>query len=185
MKFWKYALLGMVLTLSNSLNAASLHPEYMQWDWETSEFNVALEDSIEMWGVLTNTADFSLGIELNGYGYDPGTLIVTSSVNAGNPYNMQFNYAALDTLDFYDDRLMPGDSVRFLFGTLTPNENITAGSYSTGSFSLSFLTSPQHTDPQALSNITVNVNAVPLPAAVWLFGSGLIGLVGFARCKKV
>ena len=30
---------------------------------------------------------------------------------------------------------------------------------------------------------TVNVNAVPVPAAAWLFGSGLIGLVGIARRK--
>lgn len=29
-----------------------------------------------------------------------------------------------------------------------------------------------------------NVGAVPVPAAVWLFGSGLIGLVGIARRKK-
>lgn len=29
-----------------------------------------------------------------------------------------------------------------------------------------------------------DVSAVPIPAAVWLFGSGLIGLVGFARRKK-
>lgn len=28
------------------------------------------------------------------------------------------------------------------------------------------------------------VNAVPVPAAVWLFGSGLIGLVGIARRRK-
>lgn len=31
---------------------------------------------------------------------------------------------------------------------------------------------------------TVSVSAVPVPAAVWLFGSGLIGLIGFARRKK-
>ncbi len=28
-----------------------------------------------------------------------------------------------------------------------------------------------------------NISAVPLPAAAWLFGSGIIGLVGFARRK--
>ena len=32
-------------------------------------------------------------------------------------------------------------------------------------------------------NVTT-VSAVPVPAAVWLFGSGLIGLAGFARRKK-
>ncbi|MGB5398541.1 MAG: VPLPA-CTERM sorting domain-containing protein [Gammaproteobacteria bacterium] len=26
---------------------------------------------------------------------------------------------------------------------------------------------------------------MPVPAAVWLFGSGLIGLIGIARRKKV
>lgn len=31
----------------------------------------------------------------------------------------------------------------------------------------------------------VVVSAVPVPAAVWLFGSGLIGLAGFARRKNV
>jgi len=30
----------------------------------------------------------------------------------------------------------------------------------------------------------VNLTAVPVPAAVWLFGSGLLGLVGMARRKK-
>ena len=32
-------------------------------------------------------------------------------------------------------------------------------------------------------NATITVSAVPVPAAVWLFGSGLIGLVGIARRK--
>lgn len=30
----------------------------------------------------------------------------------------------------------------------------------------------------------VVVTAVPVPAAVWLFGSGRLGLIGFARKKK-
>jgi len=34
------------------------------------------------------------------------------------------------------------------------------------------------------SPFTLDLVAVPLPAAVWLFGTGLIGLVGFARQKR-
>lgn len=32
---------------------------------------------------------------------------------------------------------------------------------------------------------TITTQVVPVPAAVWLFGSGLIGLVGIARRKRV
>jgi hypothetical protein len=32
---------------------------------------------------------------------------------------------------------------------------------------------------------TTSVTVVPIPAAAWLFGSGLIGLMGLARRKKV
>ena len=35
-----------------------------------------------------------------------------------------------------------------------------------------------------VSTDIVNTEVVPVPAAVWLFGSGLIGLVGIARRKK-
>jgi len=34
-------------------------------------------------------------------------------------------------------------------------------------------------------DLTGNVSAVPVPAAVWLFGSGLLGLAGLARRRKV
>jgi hypothetical protein len=33
------------------------------------------------------------------------------------------------------------------------------------------------------ANFELFVSQVPLPAAAWLFGSGLIGLIGFARRK--
>lgn len=32
---------------------------------------------------------------------------------------------------------------------------------------------------------TVNMSAVPVPAALWLFGSGLLGLAGIARGRKI
>ncbi len=35
-----------------------------------------------------------------------------------------------------------------------------------------------------LDNVMVQVTPVPLPAAVWLFGSGLLGLIGFAYKKR-
>ena len=36
-------------------------------------------------------------------------------------------------------------------------------------------------DPITGSTLAIDVQVVPVPAAVWLFGSGLIGLVGVAR----
>ena len=39
-------------------------------------------------------------------------------------------------------------------------------------------------DTFAITSQTVQLTTVPVPAAVWLFGSGLIGLVGFAKRKK-
>ncbi len=38
---------------------------------------------------------------------------------------------------------------------------------------------------QSLGNVTLtNISAVPIPAAAWLFGSGLLGLIGFSKRKK-
>lgn len=36
----------------------------------------------------------------------------------------------------------------------------------------------------SVGELTYNVSAVPVPPAVWLFGSGLLGLVGVARRKQ-
>ena len=35
-----------------------------------------------------------------------------------------------------------------------------------------------------LDTTNLTINAIPIPAAIWLFGSGLIGLVGIARRKR-
>jgi hypothetical protein len=38
--------------------------------------------------------------------------------------------------------------------------------------------------PNFNANLTATPDPVPIPAAVWLFGSGLLGLVGVARRRK-
>ena len=45
-------------------------------------------------------------------------------------------------------------------------------------------TAPFKDQTPAFAGVMVPVAAVPVPAAVWLFGSGLLGLVGVARRKK-
>ena len=41
----------------------------------------------------------------------------------------------------------------------------------------------QSSHPEPYGSYLVRVQAVPVPAAVWLFGSGLVGLIGVARRK--
>lgn len=54
---------------------------------------------------------------------------------------------------------------------------------SLGNFLALNITGDGTTTTTALHKIS-NVSAVPLPAAAWLFGSGILGLVGLARRKK-
>ena len=39
-------------------------------------------------------------------------------------------------------------------------------------------------DIDAVGAISSAAPVIPIPAAVWLFGSGLLGLIGIARRKK-
>jgi hypothetical protein len=56
-----------------------------------------------------------------------------------------------------------------------------------GGLNISFMTTANmgvaFTSDQVLSGDVVN-QPVPIPPALWLFGSGLLGLVGIARRKK-
>ncbi len=62
--------------------------------------------------------------------------------------------------------------------------NYTGGSLM-GSYTGGFLDGNFSADGSAVNAMVAEVQAVPVPAAVWLFGSGLLGLVGIARRKKV
>jgi hypothetical protein len=77
-----------------------------------------------------------------------------------------------------------GESMEFFFlaqnGTL-PGGNITTVRYGNTE---GFATWTLNTDSSFAYMAPNAVSAVPVPAAVWLFGSGLLGLVGISRRKK-
>jgi len=72
---------------------------------------------------------------------------------------------------------------RLLIAVSTPqNYGITYTFYfPLGTFMSTGITNTQYSPDATLSVVDTNV---PIPAAVWLFGSGLLGLVGIARRKK-
>jgi hypothetical protein len=60
-----------------------------------------------------------------------------------------------------------GDTYTLIYSATMPNpNNMTFG------------------DTQYLLNLTGTISAVPIPSAIWLFGSGLIALSGFSRRRK-
>ena len=64
---------------------------------------------------------------------------------------------------------------------------ITASLLTVGTHELTFTSGPDFNnefDDYMFQNVTLEYSPVPIPASVWLFGSGLIGLVGFARKRK-
>ena len=37
---------------------------------------------------------------------------------------------------------------------------------------------------ELIVDVASGISPVPIPAAVWLFGTGLLGLIGFSKCRK-
>jgi len=94
------------------------------------------------------------------------------------------NYLSMLSIDFYGydlsmtapEIISSGNENNYLYNTQV------TGYLSDGNYidmSVTYNESHLH------GGVTLNtVSAVPVPAAVWLFGSGLLGLIGFARRKK-
>lgn len=127
-------------------------------------------------GTISNT----IGVLINGAPYG-GALNTTDLFGPVDGLNV---FGEIDLNDFTitflnEFSLVAGDVL-----TLTPGiavTNVSAASMPDLAASTAIMTDITGT---AISNIT-NVAVVPVPAAVWLFASGLISLIGFARRKIV
>ena len=136
-------------------------PLHVEWD-ATGLFN-AIDYGLQVGDKLSGT-NLYRDSDLNGI-WDPGELVAnigsvtpySDSLQIGNPYYQS------------DQGPAPMAATEGSMGldATTPFPGI-RGYFDIGSGNSMYVTS---------------VSAVPVPAAVWLFGSGLIGLVGFARRK--
>jgi hypothetical protein len=90
---------------------------------------------------------------------------------------------AMDVVDITDPICDPGNIGAAPEAGAVCYSNIFAGyaflMRADGQRTLTFIAPDGHSD-----YLSAPTAPVPLPAAVWLFGSGLLGLIGFSRCKK-
>lgn len=113
-------------------------------------------------------------------------IIDQNSWNTSSLLDPNFNSVPLTSLGAFTDFFNAGDSVNIY--SATESELLNAGASVSGAFlffpailessGVAFTFDGANTQAVALTS------AVPLPAAVWLFGSGLIGLIGVARRRN-
>ncbi len=131
------------------------------------DFGYNITDHSEMsnlfYNVLGNTARYDIdGVPTSCY---PNSCLV----NTGPFSNMQSNGYWSATKVLYQ----PGNAFYFMMNSGEQGRGSATGTGLSPALNL-FAMAVQSGD----------VSAVPVPAAVWLFGSGLIGLIGLARRKK-
>ena len=100
-----------------------------------------------------------------------------------------------ETVTFYDEALLDTvnhDQIMLRLSRGSVDNNLISASYAyglNGTFgsTTTFANTSDifHGETFTRAQFQASVPSVPVPAAVWLFGSGLLGLVGVARRKKV
>ena len=126
--------------------------------------------------------DNSLTVDaINISNMDPSTWNITTDKNAGGGFGFfDFNLSGTgnsrtETLAFSISNVSGDDIASYAIGYVDKNGNVGDAYFAAhvGGFN-------------AGNNITSAkfATVVPVPAAVWLFGSGLLGLVGIARRKR-
>jgi len=149
-------------------------------------------------------ADRVASLSLLGSGNQPGALQFYSTEGAVDDYNLLGFTSAPNTNvltgtasggNIFGDYLLIDFIAPDSYGQIWVNDGYQSGANISGSntfigtdFTSLGLNSGSYTwtwaNGSASDSLIVNVGPVPVPPALWLFGSGLLGLVGMARRKK-
>jgi len=183
----KVLLAGFIVLASSAANAGyitgvmTLTGDYAVGASNSS--NLTTVTDVTLSTVMTaGTATVDFGSTINFFTADGANTVDnpfgTASLSVFSPVNNFFTYAGwqldLATLTVGSDTTA---DFLHLYGTGVVSGNNYQGTDVTWSLSAS------DASVYSMTVTTVPVTVVPVPAAVWLFGSGLIGLIGIARRK--
>lgn len=154
--------------------------------WTVNNMGVNWHNNVE----LKNPQDGDLLVDFNLNGPSDVTLSQSFATETGVTYNLAFWLAAPDLNDSINVGITGTNDTLFTQAA-SSSSNLVWGQKSlvftaTGAITtLTFSNSAQtgyYWGP-LLDNVSVEKTspAVPIPAAVWLLGSGLLGLIGFRR----
>jgi len=139
-----------------------------------------LQDTLLLSAGTTTTLDLYYDVEGDtSYGYDLSLDIAgdgsISNVGGGDSDLGDFTASGWRQFggDIYGENGSTVLAFSFDFTAGSDVSLLASGSYTGSSF----------TDVAITSSTVATVSAVPVPAAVWLFGSGLLGLAGVAKRK--
>jgi len=187
MKNIKKLILVLSMLLSGHLSAATI-----SWSSPTTNVNENDVFSINVIGSgFTNNVDGGgvnigfnsnrlnvLSVNINplvwdfgGFGINTGTINNSSGTVDGIMVNTFANVTGSFVIATIEMQAIAAGSSSLLLSEYGLNPWASGGS----------LLDPDYVDGSV--NITGTVSAVPVPAAVWLFSSGLIGLIGLAKRK--
>ncbi|MCP4275659.1 MAG: hypothetical protein GY779_04820 [Gammaproteobacteria bacterium] len=152
--FVNYTLENILTTGGSQLTGA------FQWDYTEGDFE-------------NGTGTFS-ELFIPGHGSDIGALTITFDIGTSIEFSLTDN--------LHNEGV---DVTLFLVNSLTP----TSGSFidldrSKWAIGGGFNGSDTEGTYRSGSILPASVGAVPVPAAVWLFGSGIIALLSFSRSKR-
>lgn len=168
MKIYKFILVLLALQIFSPAQAALISWQPTNADvnyiyttapgYSLALFDVDDFDSLQLNPLLLNTASVadSIAITASGTDFNATSLVTTNSITLFN--DNQFVLAITDGVGWFD---------ALSWFELAPNSNI---------YNVSFASA-------SLTSFDAVPAVVPVPASIWLFGSGLVALVGGLRRK--
>ena len=142
----------------------------LDWNFTETKITTSPTEVILLNAFVSNdnssTKNFDESL-IMGAGVDGVGIIDFYSFSFGGDFRSQFENVILE----------PGESFEFVYGILRPRSSVPIGNYLFG---------PAEFNIPGFDGVrdkTVSISVVPIPAAVWLLGSALLGLFGIKRFK--